>query len=191
MSLIKVYKNELILKSIIIYSKILPIKNISLFNNEICFIISKKYLKFVILFLKLNTFSQYKILSSITGVDFLFNKSRFEINYDLLSIKFNNRIRIKVYTDELDLIESCESVHLSSNWYECEIWDMFGIFFSNHSNLKRILTDYGFSGNPLKKDFPLSGFFEIRYNDNKKKIISEPLELSQEYRTFNYTNPWD
>ena len=188
---LNIYNNKLILKSLLIYSKIFPIQNISLFKNEICITILNEYLKFVILFLKLNTFLQYKILSSITGVDFLYNKARFEINYDLLSIRFNNRLRIKIFINELDTVHSCESVHLSSNWYECELWDMFGIFFLEHSNLKRILTDYGFSGNPLRKDFPLSGFIEIRYSENKKKILSEPLELSQEYRTFNYTNPWD
>ena len=188
---LKIYNNKLLIKSIINYSKIVPIKNISLFKNELSIIIDNKNLNFVILFFKLNVFSQYKVLSSITGVDFLFNKSRFEINYDLLSIRFNNRLRLKVYTDELESIQSCEVIHSSANWYECEIWDMFGIFFINHSNLKRILTDYGFIGNPLRKDFPLSGFIEIRYSENKKKILSEPIELAQEYRTFNYSNPWN
>jgi NADH dehydrogenase (ubiquinone) Fe-S protein 3 len=185
------YNNQLLIESLKNLSRLLPLKSFSIYNNEISLYVKIDYLEYAMIFLKLNTFSQYKILSSITGVDYIYNKFRFEICYDLLSLTYNNRIKLKVYTDELTGVNSCEKIYSTANWYECEIWDLFGIFFKNHSNLKRILTDYGFLGNPLKKDFPLSGFIEVKYNENKKKIISEPLEFSQEYRTFNYLNPWD
>jgi len=185
------YNNKLVLKSLKSLSKIIPVKSFCFYNNEISLYVKLEALEFILFFFKLNTFTQYRVLSSITGVDFVYNKYRFEVNYDLLSLRFNNRLRIKVCTNELAGVISCEKLFSTANWYECEIWDMFGIFFINHSNLKRILTDYGFIGNPLRKDFPLSGFVEIKYNENQKKILSEPLEFSQEYRTFNYLNPWD
>jgi len=183
--------NNLLFKSLTYFSKIIPIKSICLFNNEIAFIIKLKNLKFVMFFLKNNTFSQYKSLSSISGVDYVYNKYRFEINYDLLSLRYSNRIKIKICLNELQGVSSCEKIFPAANWYECEIWDLFGIFFQKHSNLKRILTDYGFIGNPLRKDFPLSGFVEVSYCENEKKIITNHLELSQEYRTFNYKSPWN
>lgn len=185
------YNNKLLIKSLKLFFKIIPIKSFCSYKNETSIYVTLDFMEFVLMFLKLNTFTQYKILSSICAIDYIFNKYRFEICYDLLSIMYNNRIKVKIYTDELTSIPSIEKIYRSANWYECEIWDMFGIFFFNHSNLKRILTDYGFVGNPLRKDFPLSGFIEIKYNENKKKILSEPLEFSQEYRTFNYYNPWD
>ena len=116
--------------------------------------------------------------------------NRFELNYELLSLKFNNRLRIKVYLDELELIDSCEDLYKAASWYECEVWDMFGIYFGNHKNLKRILTDYGFEGFPLRKDFPLCGFVEIQFNELQKRIVTDSVELAQEYRTFNFLSPW-
>jgi len=89
------------------------------------------------------------------------------------------------------MVDSCEKIFLAGIWYECEIWDMFGVFFKNHSNLKRILTDYGFEGYPLRKDFPLSGFIEMRYNEIEKRVVNESLELCQEYRTFSFLSPWE
>ena len=100
---------------------------------------------------------QFKVLTCISGVDYPMNKYRFQIVYELLSVRYNFRIRVKTFTHELLSIKSCEKVFSAANWYECEIWDLFGVFFKNHSNLKRILTDYGFEGYPLRKDFPLSG----------------------------------
>ena len=185
------YINRIFFEYLKTVIKILPIKSICLYNNELAFFIKLKHIKFVMLFFKNNTFSQYKSLSSISGIDYIFNKYRFEINYDLLSIRYNNRIKIKVCLTELQGIPSCEKLFPAASWYECEIWDLFGIFFQQHSNLKRILTDYGFIGNPLRKDFPLSGFVEIRYCENEKKIVTNHLEFSQEYRTFNYKSPWD
>ena len=108
----------------------------------------------------------------------------------MLSIRYNCRIKIKTFVHELYPLDSCSNLFLSGDWYECEVWDLFGIFFLNHPNLKRILTDYGFEGHPLRKDFPLSGFFELRYNEFEKRVLYEPIELSQEYRTFDYFTPW-
>ena len=108
----------------------------------------------------------------------------------MLSIKYNNRIRIKISIDQLQIVESCEKLYISAGWYENEIFDMFGIFFFNHSNLRRILTDYGFEGYPLRKDFPLSGFIELRYDDSQKRIVTDFIQFSQEYRKFEFLNPW-
>ena len=119
------------------------------------------------------------------------NKYRFQIVYELLSIRYNQRIRIKTFTHELLSIDSVENSFSAANWYECEIWDMYGVFFRNHSSLRRILTDYGFEGHPLRKDFPLTGFIEMRYNETQKRVISESIEFSQEYRTFNFISPWN
>ena len=106
-----------------------------------------------------------------------------------MSLKFNNRIRVKTYCDEMTPLESACSVYQGANWYEREVWDMYGVFFKNHSNLKRILTDYGFEGHPLRKDFPLSGFVEMKYNETEKRVINESIELCQEYRTFKFLSP--
>ena len=182
---------KLTLNSIQNLTNILPILKIQIFYNEIVLFIESKYLLSTLLFFKNHTMFQYKILTCISGVDYPDRKYRFEIVYDLLSVVFNNRLRIKIIQNELQSLESCESIYLSANWYECEIWDMYGVFFRNHSSLRRILTDYGFEGHPLRKDFPLTGFIEMRYNETQKRVISESIEFSQEYRTFNFISPWN
>ena len=108
-----------------------------------------------------------------------------------MSLRFNNRIRVKTYTDELTPIDSITSVYQGANWYEREVWDMFGVFFANHPDLRRILTDYGFAGHPFRKDFPLSGFVEVRYDDEVKRVVTEPVELAQEFRKFDLGTPWE
>ncbi|GAX82540.1 hypothetical protein CEUSTIGMA_g9967.t1 [Chlamydomonas eustigma] len=134
---------------------------------------------------------QFKSMIDITAVDFPERKARFEVVYHLLSPRWNNRIRIKVPVDELTPIPSTVPVFNSSNWFEREVWDMFGVFFSGHPDLRRILTDYGFTGFPLRKDFPLTGYTEVRYDYSKKRVVSEPLELTQEFRYFDFSSPWD
>ncbi|KAM9080962.1 NADH dehydrogenase [ubiquinone] iron-sulfur protein 3, mitochondrial isoform 2-T2 [Megaptera novaeangliae] len=114
-----------------------------------------------------------------------------QIVYNLLSLRFNSRIRVKTYTDELTPIESSVSVYKAANWYEREIWDMFGVFFANHPDLRRILTDYGFEGHPFRKDFPLSGYVELRCDDEVKRVVAEPVELAQEFRKFDLNSPWE
>ncbi|XP_076287577.1 NADH:ubiquinone oxidoreductase core subunit S3 [Lasioglossum baleicum] len=142
-------------------------------------------------FLRNHHNAQFTNLSDITAVDVPSRKYRFEIVYNILSLRFNSRIRVKTYTDELTPLPSVESVYNAANWYEREIWDMYGVYFTDHSDLRRILTDYGFEGHPLRKDFPLSGFVEVRYDDEKKRVVCEPLELTQEFRKFDLSAPWE
>ena len=172
-------------------SKICPIKKIQFYNSEITLIVKSKDILEVLLFFKNHFLCQFKVLTCISGVDYPKNKYRFSIVYELLSIRYNSRLKIKIFTYELGSVESVNSIFLASSWFESEIWDMFGVFFKNHVNLKRILTDYGFQGYPLRKDFPLSGFIEMRYNETQKRVVSEFIELSQEYRTFNFLSPWE
>ncbi|KAM4845791.1 NADH dehydrogenase [ubiquinone] iron-sulfur protein 3, mitochondrial [Thomomys bottae] len=145
----------------------------------------------VLTFLKDHTNAQFKSLSDLTAVDIPTRQNRFEIVYNLLSLRFNSRVRVKTYTDELTPLESSVSVYIASNWYEREIWDMFGVFFANHPDLRRILTDYGFEGHPFRKDFPLSGYVELRYDDEVKRVVAEPVELAQEFRKFDLNSPWE
>nr|7ARC_C Chain C, ND9 [Polytomella sp. Pringsheim 198.80]7ARD_C Chain C, ND9 [Polytomella sp. Pringsheim 198.80] len=134
---------------------------------------------------------QYKTLIDITAVDYPERSARFEVVYHLLSPRLNNRIRIKVVVDEVTSVPSVSRIWNAANWFERETWDMFGVFFSNHPDLRRVLTDYGFTGHPLRKDFPLTGYTEVRYDYGKKRVISEPLELTQEFRYFDFSSPWD
>jgi NADH/F420H2 dehydrogenase subunit C len=184
-------KHKLTLSLIQKLTQVLPILKVQTFSYEIVIFVKSEYLLNTLFFLKNNLLCQITILTSITGVDYPEKKARFEIVYDLLSVVFNRRLRVKVVVDELESINSCEKIYSAANWFECEVWDMFGVFFFNHSNLRRILTDYGFEGHPLRKDFPLSGYIEVRYSENHKRIISESIEFSQEYRTFNFFGPWN
>ena len=128
--------------------------------------------------------------SCISGVDLITSTYRFSVVYDLLSLVYNVRIRIKVFVDAVTPVFSICSVYKCADWWEREVWDMFGIYFENHPDLRRILTDYGFEGYPLRKNFPLSGFVEVRYDEVYKRVITEPVVLTQEYRTFKFTLPW-
>lgn len=182
---------KLLIKNLQELSKICPLKKIQVFNDNLIVIVKPTFITGVLLFFKNHIMSQFKILTCISGVDYPTNKYRFQIVYELLSVRYNFRVRVKTFTHELFSVESCEKIFPAGGWYESEIWDMFGVFFKNHSNLKRILTDYGFEGYPLRKDFPLSGFIEMRYNEIEKRVVNESLELCQEYRTFNYISAWE
>lgn len=171
--------------------QILPIINYTLYKNELSINIPTKKLVPILFFLKNHTNSQFKILSEICAVDYINNENRFEIIYNLLSIRFNSRLKIKIKINEFQSIDSIIEIYKAANWCEREVWDMFGICFNNHSDLRRILTDYGFEGHPLRKDFPLSGFLEVFYNELKKRVVYEPINLSQQYRLFEFNNPWD
>ncbi|KAK4201090.1 putative NADH-ubiquinone oxidoreductase [Triangularia verruculosa] len=138
----------------------------------------------VFTFLKYNTSAEFTMVSNITAVDFPTRDQRFEIVYNLLSIRHNSRIRVKTYADEASPIQSLTPLYDGANWFEREVYDMFGVFFVNHPDLRRIMTDYGFEGHPLRKDFPLTGYTEIRYDEEKKRIVTEPLELTQAFRNF-------
>jgi NADH/F420H2 dehydrogenase subunit C len=171
--------------------KILPIVRFELYKEETSFLIQTNLLTEILTIFKNHFKYQFKVLTCISGVDYPENLYRFQLVYELLSIKYNSRIRVKVLVDELLPINSVEKVFSGASWWECEIWDMFGVFFLNHSNLTRLLTDYGFQGYPLRKDFPLSGFTESRYNVIKNRVVYENIELAQEYRTFDFSSPWE
>jgi NADH/F420H2 dehydrogenase subunit C len=176
------------------FLSIIPILFTQKFNNELTYIINKKNIIFTLQCLKLHLNYQYKLLSCISGIDLLYSSIntnyRFSIVYDLLSLNYNTRLKVKIFLNELSTILSSTSIFINGNWWEREIWDMFGIWFENHPDLRRILTDYGFDGFPLRKDFPLVGYSEILYNFNKKRIISQPCEFSQDFRLFLFENSW-
>lgn len=171
--------------------KVLPIVRFELYNKESSFLIKTNLINEILTIFKNHFKYQFKVLTCISGVDYPENLYRFVIVYELLSIKYNSRIRLKVLVDELIPVNSVEKVFPAATWWECEIWDMFGVFFSNQYNLTRLLTDYGFQGYPLRKDFPLSGFTESKYSLTKSRVVYENLELAQEYRTFEFISPWE
>ena len=142
-------------------------------------------------FLKEHSNSQCKQLIDVTAVDFPSRSLRFSVVYQILSVHYNSRIRLKTQVNEITPIDSITTVFSAAAWWERECWDMFGIFFSNHPDLRRILTDYGFQGHPLRKDFPLSGYVEVRYDDSEKRVVTEPVELTQEFRYFDFASPWE
>ena len=145
----------------------------------------------VVLFLKTNKNTSFKQLIDITAVDYPESQKRFKVVYLLLSHEFNHRIILSYFINESDKILSLTNIFPSANWMEREIFDMYGIAFSNHPDLRRILTDYGFEGYPLRKDFPLTGHNEVRYSEDEKKVIYEPVKLEQNYRNFDYESPWE
>jgi len=145
----------------------------------------------IIKFLKDNEKLFFNQLIDITAIDYPSRELRFEIVYLLISLKLNQRILVKTSMNENDNIESISSIHKSANWYERECYDLFGINFLNHPDLRRIMTDYNFEGHPLRKDFPLTGHNEVSYNEKEKKIVYEKVKLSQEYRSFDYASPWE
>jgi NADH/F420H2 dehydrogenase subunit C len=169
------------------------IKKVQLKRGEYnLYLNDEKDLEKVLLFLKYNINTQLKLLMDICGIDYMEKyKNRFEISYNLLSVKYWTRLHIKIHINEFIPINSIISIFKSANWYEREIWDMFGIFFKNHNDLRRILTDYGFEGFPLRKDFPQTGYIELRYNNDFKHLIYEPIELSQDFRSFDFLSPWN
>ncbi len=158
--------------------------------NDLTIVVSSRYINQVLLFLKNDLNSQFRVLVDLTAVDFPENDKRFEVVYMLLSLKYNVRIRVKTHVNEMSSLDSVSDIYLSANWLEREVWDMFGICFRNHPDLRRLLTDYGFDGHPLRKDFPLNGYTATRYDDTQKIILYELTELSQEYRNFDFQSPW-
>lgn len=145
----------------------------------------------VMRFLKLHSSAQFKGFIQATAVDYPELKDRFRVVYNLLSTRFNARIRVQTYVDEITPLESATKVFKGADWFEREVWDMYGVFFHSHPDMRRILTDYGFEGHPQRKDFPLSGYVEVRYDDTEKRVVTEPVEIAQEYRSFDYSTPWE
>ena len=167
------------------------VKKTKINHNHICINIENENLLEVVLFVKNNNETKFRQLIDITAVDFLESERRFKLVYLLLSHEFNSRILIDFFINENEIVSSLTSVFPSSNWMEREVFDMYGIKFKNHPDLRRILTDYGFTGHPLRKDFPLTGHNEVRYSEDEKKVIYEPVKLEQNYRNFDYESPWE
>lgn len=145
----------------------------------------------VLRFLRDDPRCRFEILIDVCGVDYPERERRFDVVYHLLSVRLNQRIRVKLETDETTPVPSVVEVFPSANWYEREAFDMYGILFSGHPDLRRILTDYGFQGYPLRKDFPLTGYVEVRYDDQQRRVVYEPVRLTQEFRTFDFESPWE
>ena len=160
-------------------------------NNELSVESSKSDFIRIILFLKDHPNTSFDVLVDICAVDYPDRKNRFEIVYQLLSISLNLRMKLKLQVKEDEPVESLSNIYPCANWYEREIYDLFGINFMEHPDLRRILTDYDFEGHPLRKDFPLSGFVQVRYDDEQNKVITEPVKLDQEYRSFDNLSPWE
>ena len=145
----------------------------------------------VVTFLRDDTGCLFKQLVDVCGVDWPGRELRFDVVYHLLSMKHNQRVRVKVAADEETLVPSVTGVFSSAGWFEREVWDMYGVMFSGHPDLRRILTDYGFEGHPLRKDFPLTGYVEMRYDDESKRVVYEPVKLTQDFRSFDFLSPWE
>ncbi len=160
-------------------------------NGEIILLAQSDQIVRILNYLRDDGLCRFKQLMDITAVDYPGRNNRFEIVYQLLSIKNNRRIRVKIYVDETVPVLSVSEIFSSAIWLEREVFDMFGIRFSGNPDLRRILTDYGFEGNPLRKDFPLTGYVEVRYDKDKKSVVYEPVKLDQQYRSFDFSSPWE
>ena len=167
------------------------VKNSKLKHNQIYLNIESDDLLEVILFLKNNIETKFKQLIDITAVDYPENEKRFKLVYLFLSHEINSRIIVDFFVNENEIVSSLTSIFPSANWMEREVFDMYGIKFKDHPDLRRILTDYNFEGHPLRKDFPLTGHNEVRYSEDNKKVIYEPVKLEQNYRNFDFESPWD
>ncbi|KKJ77508.1 NADH dehydrogenase [Kiloniella litopenaei] len=162
-----------------------------LVNDELVIWTKSDSLLKVIKFLRDNQNCQFRQLVELTAVDYPAREDRFELVYCLLSLTHNQRIKVKFSTSDETPVESVSGLFSSAIWYEREVWDMYGIFFANHPDLRRMLTDYGFEGHPLRKDFPLTGYVEVRYDEAQKRVVYEPVKLTQEFRNFDFSSPWE
>jgi len=164
---------------------------ITIEKNEISMLIKKEDLVSTLMFLKDNPSISMESLIDITAIDYPGNEKRFTLVYNLLSVSKNFRIKVKTKTNEDNPVCSVTEVFPCANWYEREVWDLFGIRFLGHPDLRRILTDYDFDGHPLRKDFPLTGFTQVRFDDELGKVVNEPVKLDQEFRNFDNLSPWE
>jgi NADH-quinone oxidoreductase subunit C len=160
-------------------------------HGELTVVVTREQIVRVLKFLRDDRRCMFECLIDICGVDYPGDERRFEIVYHLLSPRQNNRMRVKVRTDADTAVPSVTPVYPAANWFEREAFDLYGILFSGHPDLRRLLTDYGFQGHPLRKDFPLTGFSEVRYDDEAKRVVYEPVNLMQEFRTFDFESPWE
>jgi len=160
-------------------------------NNALIISVKKSLLYNIINSFKDDKELEFKQLIDICAVDYPEKDKRFDIVYQLLSVSLNYRLRIKISVADGELVPSIVPCYSAANWFEREIWDLFGIVFSGHPDLRRILTDYGFAGHPLRKDFPLTGFVQVKYDDSEKRVINEPVSLIQDFRVFDFESPWE
>jgi NADH-quinone oxidoreductase subunit C len=163
----------------------------AILHDQLVLTVPRDNLHALMVFLKSDDKCVFQQLMDVCGADYPERLERFEVVYQLLSLKLNHRLRVKVATDEKQTVDSVVDLYSAAGWFERETFDMFGIVFKGHPDLRRILTDYGFEGHPLRKDFPLTGFVEIRYDETQKKIVSEPVKLMQAYRDFDFESPWE
>lgn len=160
-------------------------------KDELCVTVKSDSIVPFLTFLRDDAVCQFKQLQDVCGVDYPNRTPRFDVVYHLLSLKHNGRIRIKIATDENTSVDSVADVFKSAGWFEREVWDLYGVYFNNHPDLRRILTDYGFDGHPLRKDFPLTGHVELRYDEELRRVVYEPVKLTQDFRAFDFTSPWE
>lgn len=159
--------------------------------GELTLTVDREQISRVLRFLRDDGRCRFEVLIDICGVDYPERAERFDVVYHLLSPRLNQRIRVKITTDEATPVTSSVEIFAAANWFEREAYDMYGILFSGHPDLRRLLTDYGFQGFPLRKDFPLTGYVEVRYDDEKKRVVYEPVKLTQEFRNFDFESPWE
>jgi len=160
-------------------------------HDELMVDVRREAIVRVLQFLRDDPNCRFDVLVDICGVDYPERAERLEVVYNLLSLTHNRRIRLKVATDELTPVPSATSVYSAAGWFERECWDLLGVYFADHPDLRRILTDYGFEGHPLRKDFPLTGYVEVRYDEEQKRVVYEPVKLKQEFRSFDFLSPWE
>ena len=165
--------------------------DVEVVHDELMVRVQRNAIVRMLSFLRDDSNCHFKCLMDVCGVDYPGRGERFEVVYNLLSLRHNQRIRIKLTTDEESPVPSVTGVFNSAGWWEREAWDLYGIYFSDHPDLRRILTDYGFEGHPMRKDFPLTGFVEVRYDETQKRVVYEPVQLTQEFRRFDFMSPWE
>jgi NADH-quinone oxidoreductase subunit C len=167
------------------------VQTVEVSRGELVVTVIRNSIVKVLTFLRNDSNCSFQQLMDVCGVDYPDRDERFEVVYNLLSLRHNQRIRVKVTTDEDTPVPSVTGVYSAAGWWEREVWDLYGVFFSDHPDLRRILTDYGFEGHPLRKDFPLTGYVEVRYDDEQKRVVYEPVRLPQAFRTFDFLSPWE
>ncbi len=164
---------------------------VSIIHGELLLVTDASHIVPLLSFLRDDEKCQFTQLVDICGVDYPKRAKRFEVVYNLLSVKLNQRVRVKILTDEATPVTSVTSVFSTAGWFEREVWDMYGVVFSGNADLRRILTDYGFDGHPQRKDFPLTGYVELRYDPEHKRVMYSPVKLPQAYRSFDFMSPWE
>ncbi len=167
------------------------VRAIDVAYDELTVTVDREQLARVLRVLRDDGRCRFEVLVDICGVDYPERSERFDVVYHLLSPRLNQRMRLKLTTDEATPVASVVDIFAAANWYEREAYDMYGILFTGHPDLRRLLTDYGFQGFPLRKDFPLTGYVEVRYDDEKKRVVYEPVKLTQEFRNFDFESPWE